>query len=886
MPHVDGLVLQLLRTPHLALILLLGLVAPPLARAQTGGAFDVVIANGQVMDPESGLDAVRHVGIRSGKIAALSERPLTGRQVINAAGLVVAPGFIDLHAHGQDLFSSRLQAQDGVTTALELEGGTGEVAEWYARREGKAVIHYGATASHSRARRKVLGGDSAATYAAATPEQLAEIERTLDGWLDEGALGLGFGIAYTPGARREEITPLFGLAARRGVTNFVHVRYGGMREPESSTVAIQEVIANAATTGASVHVVHIGSSGLHLVPTALEMIDGARKRGLDVTTEVYPYTAASTAIQSAIFDSGWRERLAADYGDIEWVATGERLDSTSFRDYRRRGGIIVAHIIPESAVEAALSHPGVMVASDGVPFIAGRAHPRGAGSFARVLGRYVRERQTLPLMEALRRMTLLPAQRLEAAVPAMRDKGRIRVGADADITVFDPATVIDRATFAEPARPSAGIAHVLVGGTLVVRDGRLVEDAFPGRAVRRKVSRAVAAGFAPPPAPPSGRSAELRVDSVFADLQGPISPGCAVGVYRAGELLYARGYGMADLERGVPITPRTVFNIGSVSKQFTAAALVLLEQQGKLSLDDDVRRHLPELPEYPRPVTLRQLVHHQSGLRDPFGAVLLAGRRPHDLITTGDLLEAAVRLREPNFAPDEDFQYNTGAYALLSEVVRRASGTSLREYTAERVFAPLGMAATRFHDRHTDLVPGRALAYESQPDGSYGLDMPQSDFDGATGLHTTVEDLAHWDGNFYAPVVGGARFAETMYATGRLGDGGENRYAFGLSHGLYRALPTIGHSGADGGYRSYSCASPSRGSRSRCSATGPTPRRRGGHAAWRISTSGGPFGANRPRRGVERAQRGPRPRTCPATPAYTGASGAERWCGWRPRRAG
>src|SRR5579862_6682475 len=459
------------------------------AAAGFGQEYDIVLTGGRVIDPESGLDAVRNVGIRSGKIAAVSSRALQGRTKVDVTGLVVAPGFIDLHSHGQDDENYRYKARDGVTTALEMEVGVSPVKEWYAARDGKALINYGATSGHIPARMKVMHdpGDflptGAAAHRKATAEERAEIENLVRRGLDEGGLGIGMGIAYVPSATHPEILSIFRIAADRKVACYVHTRSVGTAEPGSTTESMEEVIAGAAITGASIHVVHITSMSLSQTGLALEMIDGARKRGLDVTTEAYPYTAGETAIDSAMFDPGWQEKLSITFKDLQWVATGERLTAESFDRYRKTGGFVILHSIPEEAARQAIAYPGVMIASDG-RIDQGKGHPRGAGTYARVLGHYVRDEKAMPLMTAIQKMTLLPARRLESVSPQMALKGRIKVGTDADITVFDAAHVIDKAAFEKPDQYSEGIPFVLVNGVFVVRDGKVVEGVKPGVGIK------------------------------------------------------------------------------------------------------------------------------------------------------------------------------------------------------------------------------------------------------------------------------------------------------------------------------------------------------------------------------------------------------------------
>lgn len=470
-----------------AALLLSSIAAVHTTNAQN--TYDIVIANGRVMDPETGLDSVRNVGISAGKIRAISSDPLTGKVNIEAKNLVVAPGFIDLHQHGQDAENYAAKAADGVTTALELELGTADVDAWYAAREGKALINYGVSAGHIPVRMAVMHdpgsflprGDAA--HRRATSAELEDIQAGIEKGLRRGALAVGLGPAYTPAATNWEILQVFQTAARYGASVHVHIR-SSPAEPENLS-GFQEVLADAVATGAPLHVAHIQSTGGRDVVHELDMIRAARSRGLDVTTEAYPYDRGRTRIESSLFDN-MENQPDSSYASMLWPATGEYLTRESFLRYRKIGGFIIAPATTPEMVRAAIVDPLTMIASDG-RLVEEKGHPRTAGTYARVLGEYVRQEKALSLMDALRKMTLMPAQRLEKRAPLFKSKGRIQVGADADITIFDPDKVIDKATYEKPEQYSEGIQFVLVNGSMVVRDGKLVQGVLPGRAARAPV---------------------------------------------------------------------------------------------------------------------------------------------------------------------------------------------------------------------------------------------------------------------------------------------------------------------------------------------------------------------------------------------------------------
>ena len=456
----------------------------PWRQGAANAVYDRVILGGRVMDPASGLDAVRNIGLRDGRIAMVTANAVRGRDTVDARGLIVAPGFIDIHAHGQTPETYRFQSLDGVTTSLELELGTSDVDRWYRERSAGERINYGVSIGHIKVRMAVMRDSgtvmpvSDGAYRAASPAEIAEIAKRIETGLKAGAVSIGAGFPYTPAATRDELVAVFRVAATAKTPLHVHIR--------PWVAGLRHALSLVDETNASLHVVHINSAGHAETPMMLAMIRDARARGRDVTTEAYPYPAGMTEIRSATIQDTYGP-APARLAELEWPPTGERLNRETFERYTRVGGPVVVHSNTEQMVTVAITSPLTAIASDAY-WQNGRGHPRTTGTFSKVLGRYVREAEALSLMEAINKMTLMPAQRLEPRVPAMQRKGRLRAGADADITIFDAATVMDRSTYREPSLAPVGIQHVIVNGVSVVANGSAVDGVAPGRAVRAPIT--------------------------------------------------------------------------------------------------------------------------------------------------------------------------------------------------------------------------------------------------------------------------------------------------------------------------------------------------------------------------------------------------------------
>jgi N-acyl-D-glutamate deacylase len=497
-----------------------GLLAIP-AKGQT---YDLIINHGRVIDPETGLDGIRHLGIKDGQIAAVSQEPLPGAKVIDATGLIVAPGFIDFHAHGQNIPADRMQAFDGVTTALELESGILPVAAWYDNQEKAGrVLNYGVSAAWTYARVSALEDlepepnlkwfqDAYALTRwvndVSTNQQQQKILSMIEQGIKDGSIGIGLNSGYAPGYGYKEVLAVHQLAAKYGVPTFTHIRNLSKVDPNSSVQAYGELISYATAAGSHVHICHLNSTSLSDISLAVRIIRDAQQRGANITVEAYPYGAGSGAVNAAMFQPGNMNRMDAKAEDIEYL--GKPLTEEKLRQMQKEspGEIIVWHYyrLPrdQAYLDLAVLYPGGIIASDAMPWMSkvdghimtGKewplpddafAHPRTAATFVKFLIDYVRDREAESLSEAIARCSYLPAKILESSVPQMKKKGRIRPGMDADLIVFDMDKLEVRATYTEPNQHTLGMQHVLVGGIPIIQEGELDITAFPGQAVRRPV---------------------------------------------------------------------------------------------------------------------------------------------------------------------------------------------------------------------------------------------------------------------------------------------------------------------------------------------------------------------------------------------------------------
>jgi N-acyl-D-aspartate/D-glutamate deacylase len=492
-------------------------------------AFDIVIRGGRVMDPETGFDRIADVAIRGAEVVAIGPDLPEGGTELDARGRIVAPGFVDIHAHGQSLAADRMQAFDGVTTALELEVGALPVAEWYATQAGRArLLNYGTSAAWLFARCQVIADmpadgtvpsmtlmgrgadDRRWSLDAATDAQAEQIAALLEGGLAEGGIGIGIPNGYAPGAGVKELTRVCALAAATGSLTFTHIANASNIDPQSSLESYVRLIGLAGATGAHMHVCHLNSTSLLDVQSACDVLQRAQAQGLPITVEAYPYGTGSTVVSAGFFTQpDFAARTGSGYDKIELVRSGERFaDSESMRAASARdpGDLILWHFLDmenepahRGLLDLSVTYPGGSIASDALPWTMpdgsfydgadwplpeeATSHPRSAGTFTRFLREYVRERALIGLMEGLAKCTLLPAQVIEATAPQIRRKGRLQVGCDADVVVFDFEQLRERATFREMNRTAEGMVHVLVNGVPVIRDGVLETEAAPGQAI-------------------------------------------------------------------------------------------------------------------------------------------------------------------------------------------------------------------------------------------------------------------------------------------------------------------------------------------------------------------------------------------------------------------
>ena len=461
-------------------------------------SFDLVIKDGRVIDPETGLDSIYSIGINNGKITAISDAKLNGKSDIDATGLVVAPGFIDIHSHSPTPLGTKFQALDGVTTQLDLEAGAFPVSAYGFMIKQQSPINYGSSVSHLAIRIKVIegleqpyliseGGPIVQGHAfvnQATQAQIKAMRALLVQGLEQGGIGIGVLLDYLSDAiTDDELQMIFDVAAAHGVPVTVHIRRGLACDPKG----LIEIIELAEQTGAATLICHITHSAMQALPSWLAMIDAANERGAKIATETLSYAAGGTSIGAAVFKRDWQKIFNITYEDVQWTANGEWLSEETFKSYQvtQPSGMVNHHYVKEEWLETAMKWPKMMISSDVTPAISEDvlSNPNLAGTFSRFIGHYARDKGIVSLKDALAKVSLYPAQWLEKAAPVFAKKGRLQIGMDADIVIFNLENIKAKADYGAPYQASEGITAVLGGGEIVARNGELVEGRVPGKHV-------------------------------------------------------------------------------------------------------------------------------------------------------------------------------------------------------------------------------------------------------------------------------------------------------------------------------------------------------------------------------------------------------------------
>lgn len=464
-----------------------GLQPPALPEAgaepPVGHRFDIVISGGRVIDPETGFDALVDVGIDGDRITSISRRRLKGRTFIDATNRIVAPGFIDLLSYEPNDFGVWLKLADGVTTNLAMHGVSTYADTFFDRYRDRSPIHFGGAFHHHYFRGYEMG---IGIEQRLSGSQANSLERLLREGLEAGFAGAAFSLEYAPGTSNDEVERLVAVTAEYGHVSYFHLRFSDPDPPGTSLESLAEVMSIAQRYQAAIHIQHLTSTGgTFVMSEALSIVNQARRSGIDVTACVYPYDFWATFLASARFDPGWQERYRISYENLQIAGSDERLTEGTFGRARAANKLVAAlGSIPEQEVQQALAEPWVMVASDAIPTATLNNHPRGAGTFARTIGRYVRDLGVIDLRAGLAKVTIQPALRVQSMIPEMRRKGRLQRGADADVVIFDPATIQDSATVVEPGLPSIGIDWVLVGGQVALRRGFPQRDVLAGQPLR------------------------------------------------------------------------------------------------------------------------------------------------------------------------------------------------------------------------------------------------------------------------------------------------------------------------------------------------------------------------------------------------------------------